>query len=70
MIGDYIVNHFQHGFASDNLEISTWIEELIPPSLTMEDCSDLSALPLEEEIRLAIFQIGAHKAPGPDGMTG
>lgn len=46
------------------------MEDLIRPSLTPEDHAALLAIPTEDDIRSMVFQIGAHKAPGPDSMTG
>jgi hypothetical protein len=41
-----------------------------PPVITPEENLSLCAIPEEREINQAIYQLGLHKAPDPDGFTG
>lgn len=66
-IGNYFVQHFQQVFKFDNPEVFTLLEELITHSDA--DMSQLVTIPGEVEIKTAVFQIGASKAPDPNGMT-
>lgn len=68
-IGTHIEEHFCSLFGSAGLRgpIDD-IETLIQPVLTGEDNSALWRIPSTEEIQAAIENMGALKAPGPNGM--
>lgn len=68
-IGEHIVTFFKNDFKLDKQEISLVLEELIRPSILVADQKALVLMPSELEVRTTVFQIGAHKAPGPDGIT-
>lgn len=69
-IGEYFATHFFDTFSSRRPEITLLVEDLILPWVTEEDKCWLMAIPLEDAIEEAVFQIGAHKAPGPDEIIG
>ncbi|KAK3014661.1 hypothetical protein RJ639_009556 [Escallonia herrerae] len=56
--------------ASSDPIIPPNLEELILPSVSAEDNLMLCSIPKDQEIKLALNQLGSYKAPGPDGMTG
>lgn len=44
------------------------LKDLIQPVISQEDNDALCAIPDKEEIKGAVFQLGALKEPGPDGF--
>lgn len=69
-IGAHIVEHFPSLFASAGSRRSlNEVEALIQPILTKEDNSTVCGIPSKDEIKSAVVNLGALKAPGPDGMS-
>lgn len=68
-IGNHVVDFFQKLYDSSSWAVEGRIADLIHPVVTKEDNADLCALPTMKEIKDAIFQLGAMKAPGLDGFS-
>lgn len=64
----YFNNLFKSSHISETL--LTDIFRDFPQRVTEEINADLTKEVTDEEIRKAVFDIGPHKAPGPDGFTG
>lgn len=63
------VSYFQTLFTSSCPSLDGEIEELIQPCIYEEDNSLLCGLPSVAKITGAVMNLGALKAPGPDGMS-
>lgn len=59
---------FQSLHTSSNGGVDGNLQELIKPLISVEENQRLCTLPSYEEIKRVVFQLGAHKAPGPDGF--
>ena len=62
---DYFINLF----STSNPPVPNDLENLISPSLSKEEMELLACMPSAEEIKDALFSLGSHKAPSPDGMS-
>ncbi|XP_061350360.1 uncharacterized protein LOC133295534 [Gastrolobium bilobum] len=61
-------NYYSNLFADDQ-PVRTWLSTQVNwPSLDPADCHLLSKPITREEIKVAFFQMGPHKAPGNDGF--
>lgn len=69
-IGSHIVQHFQHIFTSSDPILPNDLDSLIDPMISMEENTMLCSIPSGLDIFEAICDIGPHKSPDPDGMTG
>lgn len=68
-IGDLAVGYFQNLFTSSYLVLGGDIDSLIQPIISEEENVSLCRMPSPEEIKAAVFQLGALKSPGLDGMS-
>lgn len=71
-IGAHMVDFFQRLYTSEmpsGRADFTELSVLIRPVISEEENDQLCGLPSTEEIKAALDQIGALKAPGPDGMS-
>lgn len=62
--------HFNDLFNSLEGEIDDRALQHISPLVTPQDIVALLKEIHENEVKAAVFSIGAHKAPGPDGLNG
>lgn len=71
-VAEHIVNFYSALFTDSRKEASSlqFINELIQPSITQDMNEDLTRIPREEEIRLAVFDLSPTSVPGPDGFGG
>ncbi|XP_019431934.1 PREDICTED: uncharacterized protein LOC109339025 [Lupinus angustifolius] len=70
-IEHHVLDYFTTLYASDNVtQPSHLIDSVIPKLVSEEDNSMLSKIPLEEEIKGAVFAMNGEGAPGPDGFGG
>ncbi|CAN1817880.1 LINE-1 retrotransposable element ORF2 protein [Linum perenne] len=65
-IREFYENLFSARDPVDNGEINTGIPSIITDEINQWLCKEVS----EEEIKNAVFQMGANKSPGPDGFPG
>lgn len=68
-INHLYIEHFKAIFASNNPVWDESLSDLISPCISDEDNEILTRVPMEEEIKKAVFNIDFHKAPALDGYT-
>lgn len=64
-----MVDFFKNLYNSSGVVDAGDIADLIQPLISREDNAALCSTPSPVEIRSGVFQLGALKAPGPDGMS-
>jgi hypothetical protein len=69
-IGLLFCDYFDSLFASSNPIFYDDLGSLLPPVISPKENLSLCAIPEEREISQAIYHLGLHKAPDPDGFTG
>ena len=71
-VSDVASAYFQNLYASEeiNLELYTEVFSGFTQRVTQEMNDDLVRPITEEEIQAALFDMGPHRAPGPDGFSG
>ncbi|XP_019430036.1 PREDICTED: uncharacterized protein LOC109337512 [Lupinus angustifolius] len=70
-IDNHVLSYFINLYASENVtQPSNLIDYVIPKLVTQEENTMLSRIPLEDEIRDAVFAKNGEGAPGPDGFGG
>jgi exonuclease III len=69
-IGSLLVDHFKTRFTTTHPPLDDDLSTLVDRVITVDENVALCVIPSEEEIFLAITDLGLNKAPGPDGMTG
>ncbi|GMI66193.1 hypothetical protein HRI_000288600 [Hibiscus trionum] len=67
-IATYLLQHFQQVFMKDHSIDTCQLKDIIPRVVTTEMNTTLCKPIDEEEIKKAVFDMGATKAPGPDGF--
>lgn len=71
-IGRILVDHFRHRFTETNpsttQSILKELRSLPIPKLNQNQQLQLDSPFTDAEIELAVFQLGSHKSPGPDGI--
>lgn len=70
LVGEHIVAYFQNLFTTDSPVIPSDLEGLISPHSPLVENASICKIPSSEEIWAAVWDIGSHKSPNPDGMTG
>ena len=65
---DYFFNLFSTSNPHPHPPIPNDLENLISPNLSEEEVEMLACMPSAKEIKDALFSLGSHKAPSPDGM--
>jgi hypothetical protein len=55
-------------FTEEPVNFPPDLEQLIRPSISFEDNTELCCIPTAQEIKAIIFYIQSQKAPGPDGL--
>lgn len=65
------INYFQNLYAYErtNPPMNERVFQNFPRRITPEINQDLTRRVIEEEVRMAVMDIGAHKAPRPNGFT-
>ncbi|XP_026410646.1 uncharacterized protein LOC113305868 [Papaver somniferum] len=69
-IKDFIVNHYQAKFNGGDVNIDPVLFDIEHESISVAESAFMDAIPSLEEVRVAVFDLGADSAPGPDGYTG
>ncbi|XP_019435225.1 PREDICTED: uncharacterized protein LOC109341721 [Lupinus angustifolius] len=70
-IDNHVLSYFTNLYASENVtQPSNLIDYVIPKLVTQEDNNMLSRIPLDDEIRDAVFAMNGEGAPSPDGFGG
>ncbi|XP_019418539.1 PREDICTED: uncharacterized protein LOC109329320 [Lupinus angustifolius] len=70
-IDNHVLDSFTNLYASENVtQPSNLIDYVITKFVTVEENNMLSKIPLEDEIRDAVFAMNGEGAPGPDGFGG
>ncbi|XP_026433075.1 uncharacterized protein LOC113330483 [Papaver somniferum] len=69
-IKDFIVNHYQAKFNGGDVHIDPVLFDIEHESISVAESAYMDAIPSLEEVRVAVFDLGADSAPGPDGFTG
>lgn len=65
------MHYFQGIFGTLNdCVVNDLVERAIPPMVTNDENIMLTTMPLEDEIRKAVFDMNADGTPGPDGFGG
>ncbi|XP_057812491.1 uncharacterized protein LOC131026578 [Salvia miltiorrhiza] len=70
VMADHVIHFYEDLFsepASAPVDRS-WISGYIPASVTSAQAATLTAIPSAEDIRLSVFAMDRHSAPGPDGF--
>jgi hypothetical protein len=67
----HVLRYFTNIFSADSHQVHNDLpEKFIPHSVTLADNERLTALPLADEIKSAVFDLSGDAAPGPDGYPG
>ncbi|XP_026439725.1 uncharacterized protein LOC113338544 [Papaver somniferum] len=69
-IKDFIVNHYKEKFNGGAAVIDPKLFEFEHERISYLESSFMDAVPTLDEIKRAIFDLGADSAPGPDGFSG
>ncbi|XP_026428368.1 uncharacterized protein LOC113324262 [Papaver somniferum] len=68
-IKDFIVNHYQYKFNGGDVNIDPALFDIEHESISVAESAFMDVIPSLEEVRVAVFDLGADYAPGPDGFT-
>ncbi|XP_026428349.1 uncharacterized protein LOC113324244 [Papaver somniferum] len=69
-IKDFIVNHYQAKFNGGDVHSDPVFFNIEHESISVAESAYMDAIPSLEEVRVAVFDLGADSALGPDGFTG
>ncbi|XP_026442694.1 uncharacterized protein LOC113342340 [Papaver somniferum] len=69
-IRDYTISFFESKFNGDELPIDEELFNYDHNIISVEDSQRMDEIPTMEEIKNAVFDLGADSAPGPDGFSG
>ncbi|XP_026383403.1 uncharacterized protein LOC113278895 [Papaver somniferum] len=68
-IRDYIVNHYQGKFNGGDVNIDPRMFDIQHERISDAESAFKDVMPSLEEIKEAVFDLGADSAPGPDGFS-
>ncbi|XP_026444502.1 uncharacterized protein LOC113344808 [Papaver somniferum] len=68
-IKDYIVDHYRAKFNGGAVNIDPSLFDYEHESISAVESVFMDAIPSLEEVKEAVFDLGADSAPGPDGFT-
>ncbi|VFQ68989.1 unnamed protein product [Cuscuta campestris] len=69
-IASHAIDYYTKIYSEESVSINPELLSYIPKNINEGDNQMLCAVPQEEEIRGAIWDLNSHSAPGPDGYTG
>jgi hypothetical protein len=70
-IENHVLHYFTNIFSASNLyEHNDLPNRVIPNLVTGAENAMLTAMPLQDEIKSAVFDLNGETAPGPDGYSG
>ncbi|KAF6161821.1 hypothetical protein GIB67_008582 [Kingdonia uniflora] len=70
-ISNHIVSFYEEKFKSDgNMKPNPALMHLIPNMVTEDENISLCAIPSNDEVKHAVFEMSRDSAPGPDGFQG
>ena len=67
-IREHFLLKFRKLFKEETVDFPENLDNLIPPSIMVDDNEDLCRIPSPLEIKKTLFDMPAQKAPGPDGF--
>ncbi|XP_026378660.1 uncharacterized protein LOC113273107 [Papaver somniferum] len=67
---DHVVSYYESKFNGVDTQIEDNLFEYEHNSISFEERHMLDSIPSLEEIKVAVFALGADSAPGPDGFSG
>lgn len=68
-VGNLLLHHFQAIYTFVAMVFPSDLDQLIPPSVSVDDNESLLAMPSSSEVFDAMFSMNPHKSPGLDRMT-
>ncbi|XP_026459123.1 uncharacterized protein LOC113359755 [Papaver somniferum] len=69
-IANVLISYFEDKFRYQEVTYSPDFFQDIPKIVTEEDNLFLDAIPIEEEVKKAVFELDPDSSPGPDGFAG
>ncbi|XP_026443850.1 uncharacterized protein LOC113344004 [Papaver somniferum] len=69
-IKDYIVNHYHAKFNGGEVNVDPRLFDIDHESISATESAFMDAILSLEEVKEAVFDLGADYAPGPDGFSG
>ncbi|XP_026430515.1 uncharacterized protein LOC113327551 [Papaver somniferum] len=67
---DHVFHYYEDKFNGQELDIDNDLFDFEHDSIFVEESHAMDKIPSPEEIRQAVFDLGADSAPGPDGFSG
>lgn len=67
---DHIVSYYEAKFNGDHSVIDEHLFEIEHEVISADESAAMDAIPNTEEIKHAVFDLGADSCPGPDGFSG
>ncbi|XP_026443907.1 uncharacterized protein LOC113344070 [Papaver somniferum] len=69
-IRDFIIDHYKEKFNGGNVNINPSLFDYPHASISTSESASMDVVPSLEDIKEAVFDLGADSAPGPDGFPG
>jgi hypothetical protein len=67
-INEFFLENFKQVFTEEEVDFPVDLENLIQPSISIEENTELCTIPTPLEIKRTLFEMASQKAPGPDGL--